>query len=140
MKKELFNKIQKPQDKALDIINFPPNTALVSEIYKTSKIIKLSMAHCKICYWWKTFEKQTSTPPLNFFRKTTEQLSHWTRSALKNFEFVEEAYSKSYEIDSIRYQAVNVWSKLQSNIATDLTELSRMKVKSSITEHILKLY
>ena len=112
MKKELFNKIQKPQDKALDIINFPPNTALVSEIYKTSKIIKLSMAHCKICYC----------------------------SALKNFEFVEEAYSKSYEIDSIRYQAVNVWSKLQSNIVTDLTELSRMKVKSAITEHILKLY
>ena len=41
-KTELFNKIQKLQDKALRIINFPPNTAPVSEIYKTSKILKLS--------------------------------------------------------------------------------------------------
>ena len=41
-KTELFKKIQKLQDKAVRIINFLPNTALVSEIYKTTKILKLS--------------------------------------------------------------------------------------------------
>ena len=40
--KQNFKKIQKLQDKALRIVNFLPNTAPVSEIYKTSKIIKLS--------------------------------------------------------------------------------------------------
>ena len=86
------------------------------------------------------FEKQTSTPPLNFFKKATKQYSHRTRSALKNFAFVEEAYSKSYEIDSTRYKAGNVRNELQNNIAADLAEFSRMKVKSSIIEHILKSY
>ena len=33
----LFNKIEKLQDKALRIINFLPNTALVSETHKTPK-------------------------------------------------------------------------------------------------------
>ena len=42
--------------------------------------------------------------------------------------------------DSIRYQAVNISNRLQNNIATDLTKLSRMKIKSTITEHFLKFY
>ena len=41
-KTEIFNKIQKLLDKALRIINFLPNTAPVCEIYKTSKILKIS--------------------------------------------------------------------------------------------------
>ena len=41
-KTELFNKIHKHQDKALRYINILPNTAPVSEIYKTLKILKLS--------------------------------------------------------------------------------------------------
>ena len=41
-KTELFNKTKKIQDKALHIINFLPNTAPVSKIYKTSKNLKLS--------------------------------------------------------------------------------------------------
>ena len=41
-KTELFKKIQKLQDNAVHIINFLPNTALVSEIYKTTKILKFS--------------------------------------------------------------------------------------------------
>ena len=39
-KTELFKKIQKLQDKAVHIINFLPNTALFSEIYKTHKNFK----------------------------------------------------------------------------------------------------
>ena len=50
---------------------------------------------------------------------------------------MEEANSKSYGIDSIRYQAVITWNKLQNNIASDLTELNRMKVKSTIIQHFL---
>ena len=39
---------------------------------------------------------------------------------------MKEANSKSYEIDSVRYQAVIIWGKLQRYIAFDLTELSRI--------------
>ena len=77
---------------------------------------------------------------MNLFKKTTEQHNHLTRSASKDFAFVEEANSKSYGIDSIRYLAVIIWNKPQNNIASDLTELSRMKVKSTIIEHFLKSY
>ena len=52
---------------------------------------------------------------------------------------MEEANSKSYGIDSIRYQAVIIWNKLRNNIASDLTELNRMKVKPTIIEHSTQL-
>ena len=85
-------------------------------------------------------KKQLPQPVLNFFKKTTEQHNHSTRSASKNFAFVEEANSKSYGIDSIRHQAIIIWNKLQNNIASHLTELNRIKVKSTIIEHFLKSY
>ena len=75
---------------------------------------------------------------MNLFRKTTEERNHSTRSALKNFVFVGEANSQLYGIESIRYQAVVIWSKLQNNIASDLTEVSRMKFK--VIEYFLKSY
>ena len=125
-KTEPFNKIQKLEDKALCMINFLPNTAPVSEIYKTSKILKLldyiSLQNALLVKNY--FEKQLPQPLLNFFKRTTEQHNHSTCSASKNFAFVEEANSKSYGIDSIRYQAVIIWKKLQNNIASDLTELN----------------
>ena len=141
-KTELFKKIQKLQDKVVYIINFLPNTAPVSEIYKTTKILKLSyfISFQNALLVKNCFEKQLPQPLLNFFKKTTEQHNHSTRSALKNFAFVEEDNSKSYGIDSIRYQAVIIWNKLQNNIASVLTELSRMKVKSTMIYHVLKSY
>ena len=75
---------------------------------------------------------------MNLFRKTTEQRNHSTRSVLKNFVFVEEANSQLYGIESIRYQVVVIWSKLQNNIASDLTEVSRMKF--TVIEYFLKSY
>ena len=45
VKNRIFNKIQKLQDKAVRVINFLPNTAPVSEIYKTSKILNLCGLH-----------------------------------------------------------------------------------------------
>ena len=81
---------------------------------------------------------QLPQPLLNFFKKTTGQHNHLTCSATKNFAFVEKANSKLYGIESIRYQAVTIWKKLQNNIASDLTELSRMKAKSTIIEYFLK--
>ena len=139
---ELFDKTKEHQDKALRIINFLPNTARVSEIYKTSKILKLSdyISLQNTLLAKNCFEKQLSQPLLNLFKKPTEQHNHSTRSASKNFAFVEEANSKSYGIDSIRYQGIFIWNKLQNNIASDLTELSRMKVKSTIIKHFSKSY
>ena len=109
-KTELFNKIQKLQDKALCILIFLPTTTLVTEIYKTSKILKLSD-----CISWQNtllvkdcFEKQLLQPLLNVSKNTTEpteQHNSSTRSVSKKFAFVEEANNKSYGIDSIRYQA-----------------------------------
>ena len=68
-KTELFNKIQKLQDKALRIINFLPNTASVSEIYKTSKFLKLSdyMSLQNALLVKNCFKKQLSQPLLIFF-------------------------------------------------------------------------
>ena len=86
------------------------------------------------------FEKQLPQPLLNFFKKSIEQHNHSTSSALKNFVFVEEANSKLYGIESIRYQAVIIWNKLKNNIASDLNKLSRMKAKSIIIEDFLKSY
>ena len=105
-KTELFNKIQKLQYNALRNINFLPNTAPVSEIYKTSKILKLSdyISLQNALLVKNCFEKQLPQPLLNFFKKTTEQHNHSTRcSASKNFAF---ANSKSHKIDLIIYQAV----------------------------------
>ena len=73
-------------------------------------------------------------------KKITEQHSHSIRSASKDFAFVDRANSKLYGIESIRYQAVMIWNKVQNNVASNLTELSRMKATSTIIEYFLKSY
>ena len=88
-------------------------------------------------YQWKTVLK-SSYLNLNWISlKRLQNIT--TTSASKNFAFVEEANSKSYGIDSIRYQAVIIWNKLRNNIASDLTELNRMKVKPTIIERSTQL-
>ena len=77
---------------------------------------------------------------MNIFKKSTEQHNQSTLSASKTFAFVEEANNKSYGIDSIVCQSVIIRNKLQNYVASDLTELSRMKVKPEIIEHFLKVY
>ena len=77
---------------------------------------------------------------MNFFKKSTEQPNHSTLSVSKTFAFVEEANNKSNGIDSIGCQSVIIWNKLQNYVVSDLTELRRMKVKSKIIEHFLKVY
>ena len=61
----------KLQDEALRIINFLPNTALVSEICKTSKILKpsdyISLKNALLVK--NCFEKQLPQPLLNVFKK-----------------------------------------------------------------------
>ena len=77
-------------------IFFLPNTAPISEIYKTSKLsddISLQSALlAKNC-----FEKQLPQPLLNFFKKTTEQHNHPTHSTSQNFVFVEEFIASHME-------------------------------------------
>ena len=99
-KTEHFNKIQKLQENALCLINFLPSTAPVSEIYKTSKILKfLDYISLQNALKWKTFEKQLLQPLLNFFKNTTEWHNNSTCSASKNFALVVEANSKSHGLD-----------------------------------------
>ena len=109
----LFNKIEKLQDKALRIINFLPNTALVSEIYKTPKNSKTSdyISFQNALLVKNYFENQLPQPLLNFFKKTTKRHNHSKRSVSKNFAFVEKANSNSYGIDSVRYQPFIIWNK-----------------------------
>ena len=58
----------------------------------------------------------------------------------KKICFCGGSYCKSYGIYSIRYQAVDIWNKLQNNIASKLIELRRLKVKYTVIEQILKSY
>ena len=75
-KAELFNRIQKLQDKALRIINFLPHKTPVNDIYKTSKILKLS-----VNIWLQNtllvkncFEKQLLQPLLNFWSTINQRV------------------------------------------------------------------
>ena len=61
------------------------------------------------------------------------------RSASKNFAFMDEANSKSCGIDSIRYKLLIYGTNYKITVS-DLTEIKRMKVKSTIIEHFLKSY
>ena len=73
-----------------------------------------------ISSWLHLISKSNFPNLMNFLKKTTEQHNHLTRSV-----FVEEANSKSYGIDSVRYQTATIWNKLQ---------------KKNIIEHFLKSY
>ena len=81
----------------------PPNAVPFDEIYKTSKTLKLSdyILLQNVLLVKNYFKKPSPQPLLIFLKKTTEQHNHSTPSASKT---------------------------LQNNIASDLTELSRMKV------------
>ena len=117
-KSNLFKKVQKLQEKALQIINFLPNTAPVNKIYKISKILKISdyVSLQNTLLVKDCFNANLPETFLKYFVKTEEQHHHKTHSTSKNGAAVQEFNTETYRNDSVKYQSIKIWNTLQKEL------------------------
>ena len=125
-KSNLFKKVQKLQEKALQIINFLPNTAPVNKIYKISKILKISdyVSLQNTLLVKDCFNANLPETFLKYFVKTEEQHHHKTHSTSKNGAAVQEFNTETYRNDSVKYQSIKIWNTLQKELKNDLLHQS----------------
>ena len=117
-KSNLFKKVQKLQEKALQIIYFLPKTAPVKKIYKISKILKISdyVSLQNTLLVKDCFNANLPETFLKYFVKTEEQHHHKTHSTSKNGAAVQEFNTETYGNDSVKYQSIKIWNTLQKEL------------------------
>ena len=89
-KSDHFRKLVELQDKALRIINFLPDRAPLSDIYKNSKILKLpdyiALQNTLLIRYF--FNEELPKLLNEHFKKLNDQHQHVTRSSTRNSIFV----------------------------------------------------
>ena len=136
----LLQKIENLQDKALRIINFLPNNYPISETYKKLNILKLRdfIKLQNTLFVKKCLENEIPSPFKNFFEKS--QVLHQTRTSIKNCVSLPLVETETYGTNSIKFQAVSTWNKLQQTANFDLTDLKYSEAKQKITELFMNSY
>ena len=139
---EHLRKLVELQEKALTIINFLPDTASLKDIYRNSKILKLTDYNAlQNALFIKDFFNEELPRPLNeHFKKLNDQHGHATRSSTLNSIFVPKVYTETYGKNSIKYQSTKLLNHLQQTLKVDLKQQSRAEAKKIIFEHFYNNY
>ena len=129
------------QNKAIQIINFPPfNSSNINKTYSNLKILKLpdyiSFQNSLIVK--NCFEKEIPKPLVNYFQKPRSQHSQRTRSAFRNCAFLPKSNTDIYGKKSIKYQCIDTWNKYQKQHNIDLLNRRQPDIKNLLIENFLK--
>ena len=120
-------KISELQDKAIRIINFKPKNYPVAELYKTSRILKLS-DYIKLlnCIFVRDTLTATHIPAFkSYFKKTREIHRLNTRHTSKDTVEIPQPITETYGRYSIRFQAVTTWNNLPIDILSCYNEVKK---------------
>ena len=136
-------KIYKLQNKALRIINFADYRADVNPLYINNNILKLqdhiklqnclfvhdylngALPHCFRDYYFKT----------NYIYFTVQ-----TRSSNLGCLFAPCKNSTTYGLNSITQKSIRTWNAITKETKTDLSGLSRHRIKSFLTKYLTEKY
>ena len=141
-KSDHFRKLVELQDKALRIINYLSDTALLRDIYENSKILKLpDYIALQNTLLIKDFFSEKLPKPLNeHFKKLNDQHQYATRYFTHNFIFVPKVCTETYGKNSIKYQSTKLWNNLNQILQIDLLQQTRGDAKKLISEHFFNNY
>ena len=131
-----IKKISELQDKAIRIINFKQKNYPVAELYKNSRILKLS-DYIKLlnCMFVRDTLTATQIPAFkNYFKKAKEIHRHNTRHTSKDTVEIPQPTTETYGRYSIHFQAATTWNNMRNSLPIDmLSRYHEVKKASQIT-------
>ena len=138
-----FNKKAfKLQNRALRIISFADFGAEINPLYTNLKIIKLShQIEMQNCLFVHDALKKVSPVCFHEYFKQTHQIhSIITKSSSLGCLYVTKTNTVRYGLNSITRTCISDWNRISEKLNTDLTSLSRLKLKYDIKSHFLQSY
>ena len=132
-----IKQISELQDKVLRIINYKPKNHPVSELYKSSKILKLT-DYIKLlnCMFVKDTLSANQIPIFNnIFKKTNEIHRHNTRHTSRNTVELPQTMTESYGRYSVCFQAATTWNNLQNIIPIDMLSENYSILRKGLTNY-----
>ena len=138
-----IEKIFKLQKRALRIINFKDFRAHTNPLFKDNEILKLQdfikLQNCLFVYDYLN----TALPECfedYFFRLNSMYFNVQTRNSNLGCLFSPSKKTTKYGLQSITQKSIYSWNYLTKHLKTDLTNMSRYKLKSILTKHFLNQY
>ena len=131
-----IQKISKLQDKTIRIINFKQKNYPVAELYKNSRILKLS-DYIKLLNCMFVRDTLTATQILafkNYFKKAKESHRHNTRHTSKDTVEIPQPTTETYGRYSIRFQAATTWNNMQNALPINMLS-SYNEIKNNLTNY-----
>ena len=131
-----IKKISELQDKAIRIINFKQKNYPVAELYKNSRILKLS-DYIKLlnCMFVRETLTATQIPAFkNYFKKAKESHRHNTRHTSKDTVEILQPTTETYSRYSIRFQAATTWNNMQNALRINMLS-SYNKTKNNLINY-----
>ena len=143
IKNNYVDKIYKLQNKAMRIINFAEFRADENPLYCTNNILKLhDYIKLKNCLFVHDF--LNGKLPLCFkdyyFKTNYIYFTVQTRGSNLGCLFAPSKNSTTYGLNSITQKSINTWNTITKEIKTDLSVLSRPKIKSLLTKYFIDKY
>ena len=131
-----IKEISELQDKAIRIINFKQKNYPVAELYKSSRILKLSN-YIKLLNCMFVRDTLTATQISafkNYFLKTKESHSHNNRHTSKDTVEILQPTTETYGRSSMRFQAATTWNNMQNALPINMLS-SYNKTKNNLTNY-----
>ena len=116
-----IKKISELQDKAKRIINFKPKNYPVAELYKNSRILKLS-DYIKLlnCMFVRDTLTATQIPAFkNYFKKLKKSIDTIRHTSEDTVE-IPQPITETYGRYSIHFQAATTWNNMQNALPVDM--------------------
>ena len=138
----LLTKTFNLQKRALRIISFADFHAEINPLYSNLKIIKLSdqitLQNCLFVH--DALKKVSPVCFHDYFKKTNQIHSIPTKSSSLGCLYVTKTNTVRYGLNSITRTCISNWNYITQKLNSDLTSLSRLKLKYHIKLHFLQSY
>ena len=135
--------IHKLQDRALRIINFQDFRTNANQSYSSNKILKLQ-DHIKVQNCLFIYDYLNNLLPECFedyyFKLNYLYFNVQTRNSNLGCLFSPSKNTTRYGLNSITQKSIYSWNYLTKQLKTDLSSLSRYKLKLMLIQHFLNLY
>ena len=142
-KNKHVKRIENLQNKAIRVIHFAKFNAPSNQLYKESRILKLS-DHIKLqnfMFVYNCTKKELPTALLNNFNTVSNIHNYNTRGAHQHKMVVPKVNTQLYGIQSITFQSVNFWNFIVSKYRTKELHLqSKSHCKNVVTNFFLENY
>ena len=135
--------ISKLQNRALRIINFKDYNANPQPLYKENNILKIQdLIRQQNCLFVHDY-LNNSLPDCfdgQYFKLNHLYFNAHTRNSNLGCLFLPSKNTTKYGLNSITQKSINSWNSITKNMKTDLSNMSRHKIKTVLSCYLIEQY